>query len=291
MSEMVKLRVGGVPEHFNWPWHRAMQLGEFKEQGIDIEWTDYPGGTGAMTADLKKRSIDVAILLTEGAVKGISTGNGFKIAQEYVKSPLIWGVHTAAHNPAQTADELSGQRFAISRKGSGSHLMAFVDAEKRRWDLSALKFHEVGSLDGAIESLKNDESGIFLWEKFTTKPFVDKGDLKRVGECPTPWPCFVVAVRNETLINHEEEVLKMLEVINASCKAVMDDAQSAVVIADKYNLEVSDAKEWFAQTVWNTKVEVSKKSLQEVIDTLIDLKVLEEHSKPEKICAGFTHLD
>ena len=62
------LRVGGVPEHFNAPWHTAAKAGLFAERGIDVRWTDFPGGTGAMAKALRDGELDVAILLTEGIV-------------------------------------------------------------------------------------------------------------------------------------------------------------------------------------------------------------------------------
>ncbi|MBC8111728.1 MAG: ABC transporter substrate-binding protein, partial [Verrucomicrobia bacterium] len=36
---MKKIRIGGVPEHFNMPWHFAQQNHVFEEQGIDLRWT------------------------------------------------------------------------------------------------------------------------------------------------------------------------------------------------------------------------------------------------------------
>jgi hypothetical protein len=36
---------------------------------------------------------------------------------------------------------------------------------------------------------------------------VDKGIFRRIGDCPTPWPCFVIAVR-EIL---EKNILKRLK--------------------------------------------------------------------------------
>lgn len=37
---MVQIRIGGVPEHFNLPWHLAIEDGAFKEAGIDLQWQD-----------------------------------------------------------------------------------------------------------------------------------------------------------------------------------------------------------------------------------------------------------
>ena len=57
----------------------------------------------------------------------------------------------------------------------------------------------MNDLSGAIEALPNDDAQYFMWEHFTTKPLVDNGTFRRVADCPTPWPCFVIAVKNEIL--------------------------------------------------------------------------------------------
>lgn len=61
---VLKMRVAGVPEHFNTPWHLAKEKGLFSAAGVDLEWTDYPGGTGAMTKALNENETDLALLLT-----------------------------------------------------------------------------------------------------------------------------------------------------------------------------------------------------------------------------------
>ena len=47
-----------------------------------------------------------------------------------------------------------------------------------------------------------------------TKPFVDNGTFRRVGDCPTPWPCFVIAVREEWLQSDPQAIRTVLETIN-----------------------------------------------------------------------------
>ena len=49
MSKCVQFQVGGVPEHFNLPWKKALEENRFKAHGISVSWKDYHGGTGEMT--------------------------------------------------------------------------------------------------------------------------------------------------------------------------------------------------------------------------------------------------
>mgnify|MGYP000498261169 FL=1 len=86
--EKIKLRIGGVPEHFNLPIHFAIENGMFASRGLDIEWIDFPGGTGQMTKALRDGEVDICILLTEGMIADIIKGNPSKILSEYVSTPL-----------------------------------------------------------------------------------------------------------------------------------------------------------------------------------------------------------
>ena len=123
-----------------------------REAGVAVEWVEFPGGTGAMTKALRDESIDVAILLTEGIVADLHRGNPSKIVGTYVGTPLTWGVHVPAGSPVRDVEGLRADgapaRYAVSRMGSGSHLMAVVDARSRGWEpATALEFEIVGGLD------------------------------------------------------------------------------------------------------------------------------------------------
>ncbi|MEC8830784.1 MAG: ABC transporter substrate-binding protein, partial [Bacteroidota bacterium] len=190
---MKTVKIIGVPEHFNLPWHLAMEDNAFEDRGIQLEWTDIPEGTGKMTQMLQDGEADLAIILTEGIIKSISQGNPAKIVQVYVSSPLLWGIHVDGKSNRNSISELKEDPIAISRMGSGSHLMAYINAQNQGWDTEKLQFEIINNLDGAVENLTSGSNAYFMWEHFTTKPLVDKGIFKRVGDCPTPWPCFVVA--------------------------------------------------------------------------------------------------
>ncbi|QNF34585.1 ABC transporter substrate-binding protein [Adhaeribacter swui] len=283
MQETTQLRIGGVPEHFNIPWHQSIEQGLFQAENINLTWTDYPGGTGAMAKDLRNGTLDIAVLLTEGIVADIANGNPSKIVQVYVESPLIWGIHVPANSSFQSPDDLQGKRYAVSRMGSGSHLMAFVDATQRGWNPQAQELVLVGNLDGARAAFKNQEADAFMWEKFMTKPLVDSGEFRRVGETLTPWPCFVIAVREEVLQNNLPAVQKVLTVINRTCQKFMTNPQSVDLVVEKFHLQPEDAVAWFKSTRWSTGEPISEEMLQTVISTLQDLKVITTNVEPADV--------
>ena len=92
-----------------------------------------------MCKALRSGDVDIAIVLTEGIIKDIINGNPSKITQVFVKSPLIWGIHVGAKSKFKTINDLEHATVAISRFGSGSHLMAIVNAYNNGWDIEQTK--------------------------------------------------------------------------------------------------------------------------------------------------------
>ncbi len=282
---MMKVRIGGVPEHFNLPIHLANENGDFKIEGIEIEWTNFGGGTGEMTKALRNKEVDICILLTEGIILDIINGNPAKIISEYVSTPLCWGIHTSTNNPISEYSQIYDKQYAISRNGSGSHLMAQIDANGKGIELKESQFEIIKNLDGALSSLERLDTDVFYWEKFTTKPYVDKGLLKRIGEFPTPWPSFMIAASDSILAEHPNKVAKILDIIHNSCENFMKDKENVIPqVAERYQLKLKDAENWFHRTEWATDGWVSDKMLQSVIFNLKLANILEQHKDiPELI--------
>ena len=132
---MKRVNIGGVPEHFNLAWYLTLKDGSYKDEGINLRWKDFFGGTGQMCKALREGEVDMAVILTEGIIKDITAGNPSKIVQIFVESPLIWGIHVAQASDYQRIEDIKGTKAAISRYGSGSHLMAYLNAKNNQWDL------------------------------------------------------------------------------------------------------------------------------------------------------------
>lgn len=272
-----RLRVGGVPEHFNLPWQRALA----KQDALPtpVSWTDYPGGTGAMCRALDAGDLDVAVLLTEGIVKHVAAGSGARIIAEYTESPLVWGVHTGAASAIRSVDDLRGGTYAISRYGSGSHLMAQLDAAERGWPEP--EFEVVGDLAGGRRALAAGSSDAFMWEKTTSLPLVHDGEWRRVGEYCAPWPAFVVAVAGHVRIEQLLAVKPLLARVRAECEAVMADRDAAApAFADAHGIPVEDVRIWLGETRWSCVPQVGADMLDQVQRALVGAGILEHAVDP-----------
>lgn len=248
---MIGLKIGGVPEHFNLPWRLAIEEGRFRQAGLELHWSDMTGGTGQMIKGLQTGTLDVAVLLTEGITKAILEGLKAKIIQVYVTTPLRWGIHVPFKSDIHAVDQLEGQTFAISREGSGSHLMTFVKANQEGWDSQDLKFNVVGDIYGGLWALENNQAQAFLWEKYTTFPYTEQGKCRYIDEVVTPWPCFVIAVREEVLDKYAESLKTMCSIVNQKARELKSDEDTVEVISWRYNLRAGQVQNWLIETDWN----------------------------------------
>ncbi|MBM6499301.1 substrate-binding domain-containing protein [Flavobacterium macrobrachii] len=272
---MKTIKIAGVPEHFNLPWQLCIENGEFESEGIDLQWTDIPEGTGKMCQMLRDGETDIAVILSEGIVKDIVGGNPSSIVQVYVESPLIWGIHVAANSKFKTLPDLENTKAAISRLGSGSHLMAFVNAQNNNWNTETIPFEIVNTIDGAVEALTSGKADYFMWERFMTKPLVDKGVFRRIADCPTPWPCFVIAVTNEVLEKHPQTISRILEIINATTSEFKEIPSIDRTLASKFDQKIEDINEWLSLTKWSQKP-LQEKVLNKIQNQLFDLKIIDK---------------
>lgn len=276
-----RMRVGGVPEHFNLPWKLAIADNAFAGTGLDVEFIDYPGGTGAMTAALRDGEIEVALVLTEGAVLDILKGSDNRLVSIYVESPLVWGIHVAADGPVTAV--AAGQRVAISRFGSGSHLIAVVDSIARGIDPTAMEFVVVDSLDGARAALAEGRADIFLWERHMTQPLVDSGEFRRIGEREVPWPAFVVSARSDFLEKKADSLRTVLDIVATYCEKLRHDNKSAQLISNTYGIAPADAERWLTSVRWTNDFERPDAALDRIKTALLSQGAIAPSTTIDKV--------
>lgn len=279
------IRIGGVPEHFNLPWQMAAERDIFSNEGIDLAWTVYAGGTGAMTKALASGELDMAVLLTEGFVSAVHQGLKAKLAKVYIETPLVWGIYTGANSRVTTIDSKKKLNYAISRFGSGSHLMAMIHAEQRGTPIDEKQFVVVNSLHGAMESLARNETQFFYWEKFMTRPFVKQGIASLIGEFSAPWSGFLIAVSDQALRTKKEAIQSVLKLMNAECIGFKQDNSSVIHLGKRFDMSLQEARKWLRDTHWNYNYNADEQGLLNARNALANVGMADVKMKIEKLGA------
>ncbi|GAK94831.1 hypothetical protein JCM19298_1661 [Nonlabens ulvanivorans] len=187
------------------------------------------------------------------------------------------GVHAPGTIEAEKTQQLEDGKFAISRYGSGSHLMSYLLAKRHGWDIEDLSFELVNTLDGAVDALSQNKAQLFLWERYMTQPIVDQGIFKRLETIATPWPSFVIAATQDCISEKEEALGKMLAIINRYTADFKQIPSIDRTIASHYDLQVGDVQQWLLRTefsddqLWNSTVDKINKEFSAV--GIIDRKV------------------
>ncbi|NVJ87086.1 MAG: ABC transporter substrate-binding protein [Algoriphagus sp.] len=278
---MKQFRIVGVPEHFNLPFRILSQKQPFEKEGIHLEWIEESRGSGKMSEMLRQGEAEMGILLTESFFKEIAQGSSFKFVGFHVKSPLIWGIHCKKELAYSSVQEIPNPRFLISRLGSGSHLMASVLAEKLGWPQESIELEVVENLDGARKAFENGDEGLFLWEKYTTSPEVEKGNMKRIGEIASPWPCFVMVASQKAINDFLDFPIKVRDELYRIIKNLKSNPNLPEIISSEFHLNVNEVKSWIRQTEWSVDNQISRSEMEKITRNLKHFGIIGDKPKLE----------
>ncbi|MFI5203741.1 MAG: hypothetical protein ACHQF2_04530 [Flavobacteriales bacterium] len=259
---MNNIRIGGVDEAFNIPWKRVCAD---RKHALKLQWKDFEGGTGQLMRALNQGEIDMAVALTEGAVLDIVKNNKAAILCFYVLSPLEWGIHVSRKSGIKKIEEIKDKTIAISRFGSGSHLMPMVMGSELGWDVPAMRFHESLNLHGGIRDLITGTAHVFFWEKHTTAPYLETNDLECIGSYVSKWSAFSVAVRKDECKTNKELFQSVLTRVLKEAAAFKADPNSIAEIASFYKMPPATATQWMNRTNWISRPAVSPQLIQIVL--------------------------
>lgn len=269
----MNLRVAGVPEPYNLPWHLAMEKRRFVQAGIKLHWHEVHEGTGRMCQMLRDGELDMAVLVTEGAQRDILNGGPHRIVGGFVESALPWGVHVPAGSGLQ-ADNLKGIPYAISRLGSGSHIMAMLHAERQGWRPAERDLEVVHNMAGAAERMQEGSPVIFLWEHYVTQRYVDAGIMRCVDVVRAPWPGFVITARNDFAQQHAGAIELAMSVLRSEAEALKDGPHTVELVMQNAGFSEELAHVWLRNVRWKV-APLEAGALDELTETLRTLRLVE----------------
>ncbi|XAO24663.1 hypothetical protein I312_103468 [Cryptococcus bacillisporus CA1280] len=278
-----KLRVGWHREHFLSP---LLQFVE-RDKGGTVELVECPGGTGEMQVKLKDGEIDLCIALTDALIAGLANGQtSYKIVGRYIASPLRWAIITGKDSQYNSINDLKGTTFGISRLGSGSQVMASVLSLQQKWsEEEQPKFKVNGQFKPLRDSVNSGETSAFLWEWFTTKPYVDSGEVRFIGSVYTPWPCWHIAaspsVPSSTVRTFLASLQPYVQHFNSPEARVSEDIE---FVHNFFGHKKEDVAEWLQSVKWEEQLaEVKEDVVKETLAVLRKAGVVPEGAEDMKL--------
>lgn len=120
----VRLAVGGKPAMFYLPLTVTERLGYFKEAGLDVEISDFPGGARALQA-LMGGSADVVAGAFDHTIQMQAKGQRIVGVVEIGQFPgFVLGVLASKVPNYKGHADLKGMKIGITAPGSSTHFMA-----------------------------------------------------------------------------------------------------------------------------------------------------------------------
>ncbi len=121
-----------------------------------------------------------------------------------------------------------------------------------------------------------------MWEHFTTKPLVDSGVFRRLGDCPTLWPCFVIASTNKFALENNGILNHILEIINLYTEEFKIIPSIDRTLANRYNQKLEDIKIWLSKTHWGQQ-QLETEVLQKIQKQLFELDLISEIKESKEL--------
>jgi NitT/TauT family transport system substrate-binding protein len=153
----VRLAVGGKPALFYLPLTVVERLGLFREQGLEVEISDFAGGARALQA-LIGGSADVVTGSFDHTIQMQAKGQPVVGVVQLGRYPgYVLGVLAAKAQGYGGAKDLKGMKIGITAPGSGTHFMAQYVMVRNGLKRDDASFVGVGASASAVAAVRRGE--------------------------------------------------------------------------------------------------------------------------------------
>ena len=133
--------------------------------------------------------------------------------------------------------------------------MSMVLADQQRWfDPTGAPPFQVtvcGPFAQLREAVREGRADAFMWEHYTTKKFWENGELKKLGEIPTPWNGWHIAVRGSQPDPRVNQVL--YPALQQGVDHLKNDKEDTVdFISSNMDYSRADAEAWYDEVKYPT---------------------------------------
>lgn len=158
--------------------------------------------------------------------------------------------------------------------------MAYVLADQQGWlgkDEEPFTFSALNNFQAMRDAVNADKCDYFMWETFTTKPYHDSGEVKRIGQITPPWPAFLFAAHTDLIRDRSKDIKKVFRATEKASALFMEqkENESVQLVMNNLGYKEEDVRNWFKTVHYAAEQShVSRSALQTTITTLLRAKVV-----------------
>lgn len=156
-KQKVSIAVGGKNLLYYLPLTIAEQMGYFKDEGLQVEISDFAGGAKALQA-LVGGSADVVSGAYEHTINMQAKGQIITVFVLQARAPqIVFGVSTKTMPNYKSIADLKGKKIGVTAPGSSTNMMASFVLAKGGLKPTDVSFIGVGTSAGALSALRSGQ--------------------------------------------------------------------------------------------------------------------------------------
>ena len=153
----ISIAVGGKAAFYYLPLTIAEQLGYFKAEGLEVEISDFAGGSRALQA-VVGGSADVVSGAYEHTINLQSKGQKFQAFVLQGRAPQIsMGISPKTMPHYKTVADLKGKKIGVSAPGSSTNMVANLILSRAGLKPGDVSFIGVGTAAGALTAFRTGQ--------------------------------------------------------------------------------------------------------------------------------------
>lgn len=181
----VSIAVGGKAAFYYLPLTIAEQLGYFKAEGLEVEISDFAGGSRALQA-VVGGSADVVSGAYEHTINLQNKGQTFQAFVLQGRAPQIaLGVSTKTMPNYKTVADLKGKKIGVTAPGSSTNMMANLVLSRAGVKAGDVSFIGVGTSAGALTAIRSGQIDAICNIDPVMTMLEQKGDVRIVSDTRT----------------------------------------------------------------------------------------------------------
>ncbi len=181
----VSIAVGGKAAFYYLPLTIAEQLGYFKAEGLEVEISDFAGGSRALQA-VVGGSADVVSGAFEHTINLQSKGQKFQAFVLQGRAPQIsMGISIKTMPDYKTVADLRGKKIGVSAPGSSTNMVANLILSRAGLKPGDVSFIGVGTAAGALAAFRSGQIDALSNTDPVMTMLEQKGEIRIIADTRT----------------------------------------------------------------------------------------------------------